>query len=443
MGLNNYLDRGLRMTISRFTLVCSFLLNYTPSAFSMMNHSYMTDLKWLRTMYETIESNNAILEKYPNELMFAIMRHLSLSDCAALTATCKTLHDRPWFPGTTAINPDHIRKDSEFRTCMQQAGYTSIMLAGAYGPFIIPAFTYFVPNNYEYSGEIKSAALLTGFLGSFCFFMSGVIFGWTNKIKDTNKVKIHNTTIPKTNAYLTNGYHTLAKKMCEKQIIPDTLKIHYHNNEQVKPLLEAAKKCDITDLTIYFCKGDHYDVPCCGDIAIENRQEDEKLDLYHLLDDNAKLKKLTIKGDPYFKDNIPLLFPRFHKGLQKKSLLTSLTLDSCSDVAARNIISIINTTKNIRELTIAHSSPYSLPQNTNQKINSLLHNTKLIKLTLIDCAFDDDSAIALQNFMQSNTNLQLLHIKQLGSLYCDYELSNQGKALLQNSPHKPKELIIE
>jgi hypothetical protein len=402
----------------------------------------MTDLKCLRAIYETqLSSNNAILEDYPNEMMFAIMRHLSLRDCAAFTATCKGLQYKPWFPGIAEINPDHIKRESAFRNNVRQTVYTVCFGAGGYVPFGLSiSICDLIPDDYEYSKEIKGVILATGFAGIFCFFASNVMFGWLPKIKDAHQEKDQITTVAKTDAYLTHAYHTLAECMNTGQIQPASLKIHYHNNEQVEPLLRAAKHCGVANLTINFCRGDHYgDAHCCGDIAIKNRQGNESLDLFHLLADNTKLKNLTIKGDPYFKDNVPLLYTRFYEGLEKNNHLTSLTLDSCCEVAACRIISIINTTKNIRELIIAHSSPYQLPQSTNQCINALLSNTTLNKFTLINCALDDNSAVALQHFIQFNTKLQSLHIKQLEY----HKLSDQSKKSLRNSLFKPEDLILE
>jgi hypothetical protein len=420
-------------------LLFCFLLLFSAYAFGMMNHASMTNSKCLRTMYETRLSNNVILEEYPNEIMFAIMRNISLSDCAAFTATCKGLRHKHWFPGIADINPDHIRKNSAFRNNLRQTAYATALVAGTYGPFALStSICKLIPDDYEYSKEIKNTFSVTGILGTVCFLVSHVMLEWLPKIKYAHQEEDQRTTVTKTNTYLTNAYHTLAKRMNAKRIMPQALKIHYHNNKQVQPLLRAAKKCGIADLTIYFCKVDHYgDVPCRGDFESDN------LDLSHLLTDNTKLKNLTIKGDYYFKDNIPLLFAQFHEGLKKNSHLTRVTLDNCCDDAACHIINITNTTKSVTELTIVHSSSYPIPRSTNKKLNCFLHNTTLNKLTLIGCTFDDESTVALQGFMKYNTNLKLLHIKQLGHLYREYELSDQSKKLLQDSPFKPKELIIE
>jgi hypothetical protein len=168
-------------------------------------------------------------------------------------------------------------------------------------------------------------------------------------------------------------------------------------------------------------------VSCCGKLD----PDDHTLNLHPLLANNKNLTHLTIEGDR-------LNFFGLWQGLIDNSHLTSLRLSNFSGAALQTSMYYINAKSSIKELTIAHSDRRN-PNLTNQWIAKLIPNATLNKLTLIDCTLDYSSALALHYFIQFNTNLQSLCIKQSKHV----ALSDQSKALLQNSRLKSGDLIIE
>jgi len=430
------------MTITHLLfLLFGFLLHYTPCMLSMIDFS--NTWKYRYTAYKT--QLPSPINDCPKEVISLIMHHLSLKECAAFTATCKRLHARLWQPREIDINPNHIKKESEFRNNMRQRGLVSAGLVGCSSCLLPESVCRIVQDNYECSKEMRA------FLGgSITICLSGCMIAHIlipdqynpfKKVKnwyDDYVKKDHTTTIAKTDTYLTEQYRILAEQMAQDRVVPHTLKVHYHNKKQIGPLLDAAKHSGVIALNIYLCGGDIYsDVLCCGDI-----QHNGELNLHTFLDNNKHLTHLTIEGDPSRAYDKTICVPGFCLGLHSNNDLTRLTLGSFSENALQEIIHTINTKATIKELTITDANGCN-PLPRDSWIPYLADNKTLKKFTLIDCALDDHSAHWLHHFMAWNSSLQSLCIFNKRGRYVKSIISDEAKALLYNSPHKPHSIAIE